>query len=356
VIGFSDEPLSLGLDVPFSSRATLQEANMTDRDILTRKPPQAAKRTQKNAGSVWAIVLAGGEGVRLRPLVRQVCGDERPKQYVPLLESRSLLQQTIDRLPPLIPEERTVLVTMRSHMAYLTRTLRDVRHVQVLAQPQDRGTAAAILLGAHWVLARDPGATVIVLPSDHLIVEEALFMQHVAAVARFVEQHPEWMVLLGAQPTEPEAEYGWIEPGPRAGWTTDGPLYRVLRFWEKPSPEVASTLFVKGCLWNTFVLLAGARALVAAGQECVPELHDRLARLAGFVGTEHESWAISQAYVLAPRANFSRCVLERCPDALVVSKLPAVTWCDLGSPDRVIRTLRGLGISPPWLAALPQPA
>ena len=329
---------------------------MVDQDIEAKKRPLAVEAKRSREGSLWAIVLAGGEGVRLRPLVRRICGDERPKQYVSLVEARSLLQQTIDRLPPLIPPERTMLVTMRSHLAYVGHALADSRRVRVLAQPQDRGTAAAILLGAHWVLARDPRATVIVLPSDHLIVEEALFVEHLTAVARFVQQHRKWMVLLGAQPTEPETEYGWIEPGPRAGWTKAGPLYRVGQFWEKPGPDVASTLFVRGCLWNTFVLVAGAQTLVAASRECVPELHDRLSRLSPFVDTEHESWAIGQAYVLAPRANFSQSVLQRSPETLAASKLPAVTWCDLGSPDRVVKTLRRLGISPPWLAALPRPA
>jgi mannose-1-phosphate guanylyltransferase len=329
---------------------------MMGQDALTRKSPVGVEGTRKQNAGFWALVLAGGEGIRLRALSRQVCGDERPKQYVPLLEARSLLQQTVDRLPPLISPERTVLVTMRTHAPYLARALGDLRHPRILAQPEDRGTAAAILLGAHWILARDPAATMIVLPSDHLIVEEALFMGHVAAVGRFVQQHPKWMVLLGAQPTEPETEYGWIEAGPRAGWTTNGPVYRVFRFWEKPSPEVASTLFVHGCLWNTFVLVAKVQTLIAAGRECVPELNDRLGRLSAFFGTEHESWAMSQAYTLAPRANFSRSILQRGPGALAVSKLPAVTWCDLGSPDRVVKTLTGLGISPPWLSGLPRPA
>ncbi len=175
-------------------------------------------------------------------------------------------------------------------------------------------------------------------------------MGHIGAVARFARQHPEWMVLLGAQPTEPETEYGWIEAGPRVGWTAEGPLYRILRFWEKPSAELASTLYTSGCLWNTFVLVAGARALVAAGAACVPELNDRLGRLAAFFGTEHESWALGQAYALAPRANFSRAVLQHGPGALAVSKLPALTWCDLGSPARVLRTVAALGLTPPWLA------
>jgi mannose-1-phosphate guanylyltransferase len=197
---------------------------------------------------------------------------------------------------------------------------------------------------------------VIVAPSDHLIAEEALFMGHLAAVARFVQRHPEWITLLGAQPTEPETEYGWIEAGPRAGWTTEGPLYRVLRFWEKPSRELAETLYVKGCLWNTFVVVAGVQTLIAAGAECVPQLNDRLGHLSAFFGTEHESWAMRQAYAMAPRASFSRSVLEHCPGALAVSKLPALTWCDLGTPARVIKTLTRLGISPPWFETLPHPA
>jgi mannose-1-phosphate guanylyltransferase len=330
---------------------------MREGDVPETKTSAGVERRPIPAGSLWALVLAGGEGVRLRPLVREVCGDERPKQYVPLLESRSLLQQTVARIARLIPPERTVLVSMRSHAAYITdAALSDMGRPHVLFQPADRGTAAAVLLPAHWILARDSRATVIVSPSDHLVVEERLFMGHVAAVARFVQAHPEWIVLLGAQPTEPETEYGWIEPGPRVGWTADGPLCRVVRFWEKPPREVASTLLVNGGLWNTFVLVAEARALVAAGHECVPELDDRLSRLSAFFGTEHESWAIGQAYALAPRANFSRSVLQRCPRTLAVSKLPALTWCDLGSAARTVKTLRSLGIAPPWLSHLPRSA
>ncbi len=181
-------------------------------------------------------------------------------------------------------------------------------------------------------------------------------MGHVASVARFVRRHPEWMTLLGAQPTEPETEYGWIEAGPRVGWSTKGPLYGVSRFWEKPSTELAHTLLVRGCLWNTFVLVARAGTLVAAGAERVPQLNDRLARLSAFFGTEHEHWAMHQAYALAPRANFSRSVLQHRPRALAVSKLPGLTWCDLGSPARVVKTLTRLGISRPWLSTLAHPA
>jgi len=92
-------------------------------------------------------------------------------------------------------------------------------------------------------------------------------------------------------------------------------------------------------------------ALIEAGRACVPLLHDRLVQLRLFLGTQQEPWALRQAYTLAPTANFSRSVLEAGSVPLVVSKVSALTWCDLGTPMRVARTLRSLGIPAAWLAS-----
>jgi len=99
---------------------------------------------------------------------------------------------------------------------------------------------------------------------------------------------------------------------------------------------------------DTFILVARVGALVEAGRRYVPELHDRMARLRPFLGTTHEQWAIEQAYALAPKANFSRAVLEPCPPNLAVSRLPAVTWSDWGAPGRAVQSLEQLGVAPPW--------
>lgn len=302
----------------------------------------------------WAIVLAGGEGVRLRPLVRRVCGDGRPKQFVPLFETRTLLGQTLDRVRRLIPPERTVIVALERHASYLARELSERPGVHVLYQPENRGTAAAVLFATQWIEAWDPRATVVCFPSDHFIPQEAAFMAYVADVAEFVDRQAEWIVLLGAQPSEPETEYGWIEPGERVGWTDQGPVYRIRQFREKPSREVAEVLYGDGGLWNTFVFAGRAAVLLAAGRECVPSLYERLARFRAFVGSAHERWALRQAYALAPTVNFSRSILEVCSQPLAVSKMPGLTWCDLGSPDRVLKALTALGTAAPWRAAARQ--
>ena len=113
-----------------------------------------------DAQRLWAIVLAGGEGVRLRPLVRRMLGEERPKQFVKLLGPRSLLRQTLDRVALGISPDRTVVVTVRPHIGYMAEEFTgDPRPPYVLAQPEDRGTAAAILYAAQWIaVAAAPGA------------------------------------------------------------------------------------------------------------------------------------------------------------------------------------------------------
>jgi mannose-1-phosphate guanylyltransferase len=300
--------------------------------------------------SLWAVVLAGGEGVRLRPLVRHLYGDERPKQFSPLLGTRTLLRQTLDRVGLLVPPERTAVVTLQAHGRYLDREFGLRPRPHIVTQPENRGTAAGILLAAQWIEKRDPGAVMVCFPSDHLVLEEAAFMTHVAKVAAFVEREPQWIVLLGAQPSQPETEYGWIEPGARVGGTVQRPIYGIRRFREKPSKEVAEALLTGGGLWNTFVFAARAAVLLSAGRECAPALYDRIARLRAFTGREQERWALRQAYALAPTVNFSRSILEACPQPLAVSTLPGITWCDLGSPERVVNVLTRCGLSTSRLA------
>src|SRR4029077_10469062 len=219
----------------------------------------------------WAVVLAGGAGLRLRSLVRQVTGDDRPKQYVRLLGPRTLLRQTLDRIGLAIPEARTLVVTVNHHAGYIAEEFAGAPRPTILAQPLDRGTAAGVLYPAHWIAWRNPEATVAIFPSDHFILGEATFMAHVQEVARALDRHPDRVVLLGAQPTAPEGEYGWIEPGaPLEG--PAGAVSSVREVWEKPAAAQVQACLAAGCLWNTAVVVAKVATLVQLGAEALPEM------------------------------------------------------------------------------------
>ncbi len=329
---------------------TLRDGGFEPLDIDV---PETAAPREHGRRNVWAVVLAGGEGRRLRPLVRRFYGDDRPKQYVKLLGARTLLGQTLDRTELAIPLERTVVVTMSRHAGYLAEEFPGPDRPHLLVQPEDRGTAAAVLYAAHRVGWRDPGATIAIFPSDHFVPAAARFMAHVAEVAAWVDRHPERIVLLGAPPTTPEVQYGWIEPGGPLGEITTGPVCAVRRFSEKPTQERARAYLAAGHLWNTSVIVGKAAAFVEAGRRGVPVVNDRVERLRPFEGTPDAVAAAHQAYLLMPKANFSRAVLETCPDALAVAKLPRLVWSDLGSPRRVIDTLRRLGVVAGSLHAAP---
>lgn len=297
---------------------------------------------------LWSVVLAGGEGTRLRPLVQRIHSDNRPKQYAVIVGSRSLLRQTLDRIALGIPPERTVVVATRAHERFFASEFSGI--AKLLVQPVARGTAAGILLPAQWISCIDPTATVAVFPSDHFIADDAAFMREIHRVAGFAERNPERIFLIGARPDSPETGYGWIEPGSEFG---DGDIHLVNRFWEKPSPETAKACMERGCLWNTFVMVAKVSAIVEAGRRALPLLHERLTQIRPSWGTEAEGRSIERAYRSIPEANFSDSVLAAFPSLLAVATLPVLTWSDWGTPERVLESLRHEGLAPNWRELAP---
>lgn len=301
------------------------------------------------ASRPWGIVLAGGEGTRLRALTREAFGDERPKQYASLVDADSLLVHTLKRMQPLIPPERTVIVSQERHAPWLDAE-RTAPH-RVLLQPENRDTAAGVLLPVYWVASQDPDAIVAVFPSDHFVLEGEAFRGHVAEVVPFVERNRDWIVLLGARATEPDPGYGWIEPGDTVGFTRTGPINVVARFREKPTPPVAARYLAKGWLWNTFVFLAHASTLISIAEALMPAVHRPLAAAASFFGTPRERWAIRRVYATLPRENFSERVLQAGLPFMAVSELPPLMWSDLGTPERLFALLRRLRVVPSWMRA-----
>src|SRR4051794_18629117 len=206
-------------------------------------------------GNVWAIVLAAGEGSRMAPLTRALYGHALPKQFAALDGDRTLLQRTMDRIAPVTPPERTVVVVAEAFEALAREQLADYPGVEVVTQPRNVGTGPGILLPLSHVLARDPDANVAVFPSDHHIRRAEPFVEAVERALHVGEISESGVALLGAAAERPAVDLGWIVRGPRLGGQLDR-AWRVHRFIEKPPESLAMLLLGAGSLWNTMVLVS----------------------------------------------------------------------------------------------------
>ena len=292
----------------------------------------------------WAVILAGGDGTRLQSMTRAITGDNRPKQFVPVIGGSTLLNQTRRRVALSIEPTRTLIVVTQKHRKFYASLAEEISPSLLLEQPVNKGTAPAILYALLRVAAKSPNAVVALFPSDHFFADDEEFMSHAAVAIDSVEVQPESVILLGITPTTPETEYGWIEPQPSILARAQRSITRVSKFWEKPSLALANSLMTGGCLWNSFVMIGRVDALLRMTQAALPEMYAAFATIAPTFETAIEHKALAQLYAHTEDSNFSHQVLAVRPDDLMVMRVGDVGWSDLGEPNRVLATLARIGM------------
>ena len=292
----------------------------------------------------WAVILAGGDGTRLQSMTRAITGDDRPKQFVPVVGGSTLLNQTRRRVALSIEPSRTSIVVTQKHRRFYEPLAHEISPALLLEQPANKGTAPAILYALLSVAAKSPKAIVALFPSDHFFADDEGFMSHIDVALDAVVVQPETVVLLGITPTAPEREYGWIEAEPSVLAGAQRSITRVRKFWEKPSPHLATALMDRGCLWNSFVMVGRVDALLRMTRKALPELYANFAAIMPSLGTTAERNALAKLYSKIDDANFSHEVLAARPQDLAVMRVGDVGWSDLGEPARVLATLAQLGM------------
>jgi len=299
----------------------------------------------------WGIILSGGNGTRLRDLVYRKRADYLPKQYLNFIGKRSMLEHTLHRAEKLIPAQKLLTVIAKEHLQFdeVRRQIVLRPRECIVIQPENKDTGPGILLPLMHLYKRYPDAVVALFPSDHFILEEDLFMQHVDRAFRAVESDGSRIVLLGMEPNEPDPEYGYMVPGETIDDREFDEVRKVEMFVEKPSTEAAKMMMRKGALWNTLVLVVRCKILLQAIQRATPELYRSFEPIQHAIGTADEQRVIEEVYHKLPSLNFSRGVLEVLSfehrQALVVLPVPGVTWSDWGTNNRLLSMLRQLGES-----------
>jgi mannose-1-phosphate guanylyltransferase len=297
----------------------------------------------------WALILAGGDGTRLRPLTMQVAGDARPKQFCALMNGETLLDRTRRRVDPLVRFDRQTIVVTRAHEPYYHALLRELPPGRLVVQPDNRGTAPGIVYPLLHVMDLAGDVPLVVLPSDHYVSDDAAFMAYVAAALDAVRVRPELVLLLGIEPTEPEPEYGWIGHGDVPLPLDGEPVFPIRRFWEKPGARLAERLFQNGCLWNSFVMVGRTQAFLDLVAATDPALLAAFAPLRRVIGLPLEARAVEQIYQRLPVTGFSESVLVPGGRRLGVVRVKGLEWSDWGHPRRVLASLARTGARPAWL-------
>ena len=277
-----------------------------------------------NAKSI-AVIMAGGSGTRFWPSSRK----KKPKQFLTLAGSeRSLIQATFDRLHPLVESSSSLVVTA-ANQAHLVRE--DLPEVSVLSEPSARNTAACVGFAAMRVLQEVGDVALIVLPADHVILEEEN-LRGVLSEAVEIASKEDVLLTLGIKPTAPETGYGYILAGDSANHSV-GSARNVEAFVEKPDRETAERYLSEATYyWNSGMFVWRASVILSAIKETLPELYSKLEQIAELSGKEDEFDQTAEIYSTIESVSVDVGVMERANNVAMLAG-DSLGWSDVGSWD-----------------------
>jgi mannose-1-phosphate guanylyltransferase len=305
--------------------------------------------------NIWTIILAGGDGRRLRPMISRWLGRPKPKQYCTFVGTRSMFQHTLDRSDQITVPDQKVVVVGRTHFRAATAQIGDRNPGKLILQPKNRGTAAGIFLAITYIKETDPGATVLVLPSDHFIFPEEKFIVRMKKTVSAVQGMRNHLILLGIRPDRPESDYGYIFPGTSLSKVDGRRICAVNDFLEKPDLKESMAALSSGALWNTFILASRVDTLWELGGQYFPSMISLFEQYAKSIGSQDEEERLGIIYKAMPSQDFSTDLLQKSRQQTAVMELDEFLWCDWGRPKRIVDTLRQIGKTPafsPFLATL----
>jgi mannose-1-phosphate guanylyltransferase len=290
----------------------------------------------RSEADTWALVLAAGDGTRLRSLTTAPSGSTIPKQYCSLHEGPSLLHEALGRAGAVATPARTCAVVAEQHRQWWQPALAALPRRNVIVQPANRGTANGILLPLLHIVQRDPQAKLLLLPADHHVRREGILAGALRKAAEQLDWRNDEVLLLGLAPEEPDPELGYIVPED----SDDRGALRVARFVEKPAVAQARALLKRGALWNAFIIGATAQALLGLFRTRMPDILAAMrAAIAHDLENETGGTAVAQLYERLPTLDFSRHLLAGAEADLRVLPVPRCGWTDLGTPRRVAEAI-----------------
>ena len=272
----------------------------------------------------YAVIMAGGAGKRLWPLSRR----GRPKQLLPLLGGKSLLQLAVERLDGLFDPENIWIITNAQYAERIVQAMPQLPPGNIVGEPVGRDTANAIALASELIAARDPAATMAVFTADHVIRPQDRFAEDVEAACAAAERHADALVTFGVRPTWPHTGLGYIQCGDE---TMDGGVRKVVGFKEKPEHRVARQYVDSGKhFWNSGMFVWTVGAIRSALGQFLPESAEKLAPIGQAAAAGKDvTGLLAEIYPGLQKISIDYAVMERAQKVLMVEL--HCEWLDIGS-------------------------
>lgn len=271
----------------------------------------------------FAVIMAGGQGERLWPLSTR----KRPKQFLNLLGKRTMLQETVERIAPLIPIENTVVVVAEQYAPLVVRQLPSLPAENIVAEPMARGTAPCVGVAALWLSRLDPKGTMVVLPADHVITNNVRFLQCLRE-AIGVASTGDCLITLGISPDHPATGYGYIKAVKDP--TASNGAMKVEEFTEKPDQGTATSFLRQGdYFWNSGMFVWRVDTILYEIKLHMPKLYAGLQVIRGHLGTVDGQAVLNQVYHDQTAISIDYGVMEK---SNRVQMIPTgnIGWSDVG--------------------------
>lgn len=269
------------------------------------------------------LVLAGGTGSRLWPRSRRT----KPKQFLPLLSKRTMLQETLDRVRPLVDTERVFVVTGDDYATLVGEQLADVPRANIIREPSGRGTAPAIGLAAIHMRRSEPDAVMAVLSADHLILRDDAFRSALQAAEAAAREG--YLVTLGIKPSFANTGYGYIKCGPQISESHGLAAHKVGRFAEKPDLATAERYVADGTYyWNAGIFIWQTQTFLDAVERYMPRLRNQLNQIQAGFGKSRQQVTLSKIWDEVENITVDYGIMERAPNVAVIPV--DIGWSDVG--------------------------
>ena len=276
--------------------------------------------------NLYCVIMAGGAGTRFWPVSRS----SYPKQFIDILGvGKSLLQLTFERFTKIVPPQNVFIVTSAEYKDLTLKQLPQISASQILLEPARRNTAPCIAYANFRIQQMNPDACIVVAPSDHLILNDEMFIETIKNGFDFVANNDN-LLTLGIQPTRPDTGYGYIQFDETINFNNIPDLKRVKAFTEKPNLEFAKFFVESGeFYWNSGIFLWSLKSIQAAFKKHLAEVYNLFNSKSELFNTDDEEDAIGQIYPVCPNISIDYGVMEKADNVAVLGS--HFGWSDLGT-------------------------